>query len=169
MSNSFRIIPESRAHTVLAPEIHQSPICSSGWIMKNCVPLMKWVIDAANAREMGREADLFDPVVFESLLTDPDNGALSRYILELCILELLSDELSSSEFKINESHHHKYISPIQRDCAEQYQLSVMIMFAELLVSGNRVGELNESAVDLLEYCMRKVRNECTNSGRCVYQ
>jgi hypothetical protein len=169
INSSLRILPESNAPTVNPPISQPLPICSSGWIMKICVPLMKWVVDAANAREMGREVDAVVPAFSESYSLDPDDGALARYILELCMLELLSAEIASSDFQLNERNHHKYISSIQIDCAEQYQLSVMIMFSELLVSGNRIGELNESSVDLLEYCMRKVRNECTNSALCVYQ
>ena len=159
--NSLRILPQPSSYNPEVPEIRPSHIGSSGWIIDYCVPLMKWVVDAANAREMGTVPDPIGVAAPDSLPVDvSQDKALSKYILELCTLEVLSDELKSLKHEFNETNKRGSISSIQMDCAEQFQLSVIILFSELLACDSRVRGLGESAVDLLEYCMRKVRHTC---------
>lgn len=69
------------------------------------------------------------------------------------MLEVLSDELCDQKADLPSS-----ISSIQNDCARQYQMSVLVILAEALVDAPNVVELDETVIDLFEYCMRKVRH-----------
>jgi len=130
-------------------------ICSPAWIMRECIPLMKWVIDAANQWEADAARDPLGVAAKGSLPKDITDDSLLQYVTELCMFEVLSDELS-----VLKDSCRKHISSTQESCVQHYQLSVGILFSEVLVSSTNVEKLGESSIDLFEYCMRKVRNAC---------
>jgi hypothetical protein len=135
--------------------VHVPIICSPEWIMRECIPLMKWVIDAANQCENDAARDPLVIAAEGSLPKDINDDSLVQYVTELCMFEVLSDELS-----VLKDSCRKHISSTQETCVQHYQLSVAILFSEVLVSSTNVENLGESSIDLFEYCMRKVRNTC---------
>ena len=141
--------------------VHVPIICSSEWILKECVPVMKWVIDAANEREDHVVRDPLDIAGSESLPKNIDSGSLLNYVKELCMFEVLSDELSPLKDTVC-----KPISPTQENCVTQYELSVVILLSEVLVCESNVTDLGESVIDLFDYCMRKVRR--SQNTRCLF-
>ena len=142
--------------------VHVPIICSSEWILKECVPVMKWVIDAANEREDHVVRDPLDIAGSESLPKNIDSGSLLNYVKELCMFEVLSDELSP----LKDSGSKSSISPTQENCVTQYELSVVILLSEVLVREAYVADLGESVIDLFDYCMRKVRK--SQNTRCLF-
>jgi hypothetical protein len=133
---------------------------------------MKWGVDSTKSREI--ENLRGKTVVLQSIFgtRDSEEAILLRLIEELVQLEVLIDEILEVKKIHSDTSGAASIVSMQTNLAAQHEISVLSLLSDLLTSDCRVVGLAEGAVDLLEYCMRKVRiymSMTTDALRVSYQ